>query len=87
MSLKSITPATSISEITTKTTIVALMKFAPSPGTRIFGFDPTIHSVIASSTRTPMIHSLRESGPIAASSFELQTTISGLSVTCGLQIT
>jgi hypothetical protein len=80
------TPVTSISAITTNTTMVALMKFEPSPGRLMFGFDPVIHSNIASSTSAVMIHSLRDSGPIALSSSELHTTISGLCFTCGRQI-
>ena len=51
------------------------------------GLEPQIHRNIASSTSAAMIHSLRDGGPIAASSLALQSTISGLSFTSGRQTT
>ena len=79
------TPVTSISEITTNTTMVGLMKLEPSSGRLMVGLEPQIQRNIASSTRAAMIHSLRDGGPIAASSLALQSTISGLSFTSGRQ--
>src|SRR6266404_4114264 len=87
MSSNSMMPVTSISVITTNTTIVGLMKLEPSTGRLIAGFEPVIQRNIASTTNAAMIHSWREGGPIAASSLELQVTISGPSFTCGRQMT
>src|ERR1700738_3557793 len=83
MSSNSITPVTSINEITTKTTMVGLMKLLPSNGRLMVGLEPHIQKNIASSTSAAMIHSLRDGGPMAASSPELHVTISGLSFTSG----
>ena len=85
MSSKSMTPVSSISEITTNTTMVALMKLDPRNGRLMVGLEPQIHRNIASSTRAAMIHSLCDGGPIAANSPALQVTISGLSFTSGRQ--
>ena len=85
MSAKSITPVISISEMTTNTTMVGLMKLLPSHGRLITGFEPQIQKNIASSTSAIMIHSLRDGGPIAASSPALHCTISGLCFTSGRQ--
>ena len=87
MSSNSMTPVTSISEITTKTTMVGLMKFDPSSGRLMVGLEPQIQRNIASSTSAAMIHSLRDGGPIAASSLALHATISGLSFTSGRHTT
>src|SRR3979411_552972 len=87
MSSNSMMPVTSISEITTKTTMVGLIKLEPSTGRLIVGLEPVIQRNIASSTSAAMIHSLRVGGPIAASSLELHVTISGLCFTCGRQMT
>ena len=62
------------------------MKFEPSNGRLMLGLEPQIHKNIASSTSAAMIHSLRDGGPIALSSFALHATISGLSFTSGRQI-
>ena len=86
MSAKSITPVTSISEMITNTTIVVLMKLLPRNGTLMFGLEPQIQKNIASSTRKAMVHSWRDTGPIAASSPLLHSTISGLSLISGLQM-
>src|SRR3954452_8862167 len=87
MSAKSMTPVSSISEITTNTTMVALMKLLPRKGTLMLGLEPQIHKNIASSTSVAMIHSWRDGGPIAASSALLHSTISGLCFTSGRQVT
>src|SRR5712691_701700 len=87
ISSNSMTPVTSISEITTKTTMVGLMKLEPSTGRVMVGLEPVIQRNIASSTSAAMIHSWRDGGPIAASSPALQVTISGLCFTCGRQTT
>lgn len=86
MSAKSITPVSSISEMITNTTIVALMKLLPSTGRLMFGLEPQIHRNIASSTSAAMIHSARDTGPIAASSPLLHSTISGLALISGRQM-
>jgi hypothetical protein len=85
MSANSITPVTSISEITMNTTVVALTKFEPRSGTRMSGLEPAIHRNIASKIRASMIHSLRDIGPISASSFDAHSEISGLLFTSGRQ--
>src|ERR1700712_5599195 len=87
MSSKSITLVSSISDITTKTTMVGLMKLDPSHGRLMVGLDPQIHRNIASSTRAAMIHSLRDGGPMAAISLGLHSTVSGLSFPSGRHTT
>src|ERR1700704_5972862 len=58
------TPVTSISEITTNTTMVGLMKLEPSSGRLMVGLAPAIQRNIPSATRRAMSHSLRVLGPL-----------------------
>ena len=87
MSANSMTPVTSISEITTKTTMVGLSKLEPSMGRVMVGLEPVIHRNIASTTSPDITHSLRDIGPIVLSWFAAHATISGLSLTSGRQTT
>jgi hypothetical protein len=62
------------------------MKLLPRKGTLMLGLEPQIQKNIASTTSNAMIHSWRVTGPIAASSPLLHSTISGLSLISGRQM-